>query len=407
MINPMLMKKYILAFLFAVVVIGGYFWYLKNRSASSAVQYVTVPAEKSTLVTSVSGSGNVIVDNSVNIDPTITGTVTNLTVNVGDQVKKGQLLFTIFNDQLGVNASQSFSSYKSALSSLDSAKSDKKAAQASYVDTKRTKTTSYADVLSTRRKVQSSNVAIDAAQQGVNSALSDLSYQDQQAADRSVTSPIDGTVNEVNIKDGDDLSKLSSGSSRTIPIIIGDLSTLEAQVQINEIDVPNVKIGQKATMSFAALPDLTVTGEVQKMDSLGTIVSGVVTYDATISFDTLSPLIKSGMSVTAAVITGEDQDVITVPNAAVKTQSGNNYVQVLVNGSPEQRQVQTGLSNNTDTEITSGLNVSDQVITKTINPTSTGSQSTVPTPTPAPGAGGGGGVRIPGFGGGGGGRPGG
>ena len=407
MINPMLMKKYILAFLFAVVVIGGYFWYLKNRSASSAVQYVTVPAEKSTLVTSVSGSGNVIVDNSVNIDPTITGTVTNLTVNVGDQVKKGQLLFTIFNDQLGVNASQSFSSYKSALSSLDSAKSDKKAAQASYVDTKRTKTTSYADVLSTRRKVQSSNVAIDAAQQGVNSALSDLSYQDQQAADRSVTSPIDGTVNEVNIKDGDDLSKLSSGSSRTIPIIIGDLSTLEAQVQINEFDVPNVKIGQKATMSFAALPDLTVTGEVQKMDSLGTIVSGVVTYDATISFDTLSPLIKSGMSVTAAVITGEDQDVITVPNAAVKTQSGNNYVQVLVNGSPEQRQVQTGLSNNTDTEITSGLNVSDQVITKTINPTSTGSQSTVPTPTPAPGAGGGGGVRIPGFGGGGGGRPGG
>ena len=397
-------KKYVIAIAVLIVAIGGYFWYSRSHPGTASIQYVTAPVEKGTLVSSVAGSGNVIVDNSVNIDPTITGTVTNLTVNVGDQVKKGQLLFTIFNDQLGVNAAQSFSSYKSALSSLDTAKADKKAAQASYVDTKRTKTTSYADVLSTRRKVQSSNVAIDAAQQGVNSSLTDLSYQDQQAADRNVISPIDGTVNQVNIKNGDDLSKLSSGSSRTIPIIIGDLSTLEAQVQVNEVDVPNVKIGQKATMTFAALPDLTVTGLVQKMDSLGTIVSGVVTYDATISFDTLSPLIKSGMSVTAAIVTNTDQDVITVPNSALKTQGGNNYVQVLVDGKPEQRTVQIGASNNTDTEITNGLNVGDQVVVRTIT-NSSSSQATASGGAPAAGGAGGGGLRIPGFGGGG--RPGG
>jgi len=383
----------------AVVIIGGgYFWYQKAHPANVQLQYVTTPAAKGTLTTSVSGSGNVIVDQSVNIDPTVTGTVANLAVNVGDKVKKGQTLFTIANDQLGVSADQAQASFAQSQSSIESAQANVKQAQATYnADKKSGSTASSSQKKADKNKIEAAKLALTASEQSMNASGANLNFQQQNAGKRNVVAPIAGTVNAVNIKNGDDTSKLSSGSSRTIPIIIGDLGTEEAQVQINEVDVPNVQIGQKAMMTFPAINGLTVTGKVIKMDSLGTITQGVVTYNATISFDNLDPRIKPGMSVSASVITGVKQDVITVPNSAIKTKGTINYVEVLNSGTtPQQITVGTGLANNTDTEITSGLNVGDKVVTRTINPSVTSTTSTT-SPT-------GGGARLPGIGGGGGGR---
>lgn len=104
-----------------ILIAGGYYWYKKTHTTGSLVQYKTQAAENGTLVSSVSASGNVIVDSSATVDPDITGTVAALAVSVGDQVKKGQLLFTIVNDQLGISANQAAASYKSAQASLISA----------------------------------------------------------------------------------------------------------------------------------------------------------------------------------------------------------------------------------------------------------------------------------------------
>jgi len=386
----------------AIIIIGGgYFWYRSAHPAAVQLQYVTAPAAKGTLTTSVSGSGNVVVDQSVNIDPTITGTVANLTVNVGDQVKKGQTLFTLVNDQLGVSANQAQASDAQSQSSLQSAEANLKSAKASQDADKNANMSAKMKSLTLaadKDKIEAAEASIAAAQQNVSASDSNYAFQLQNAGKRVVTAPMDGTVNAINIKNGDDTSKLSSGSSRTIPMIIGDLSTQEAQVQINEVDMPNVQIGQKAMMTFPAIEALTVSGKVTKLDSLGTITQGVVTYNATISFDNLDPRIKPGMSVSASIITGVKQDVITVPNSAIKTKGTTNYVEVLNNGSatPTQVTVGTGLANNTDTEITSGLNVGDNVVTRTINPSATATTATSTT-----GAAAGGATRLPGIGGGG------
>ena len=74
--------KYISIAIIVALIAGGYYWYNKSKSGATAVQYKTAAAEKGTLTTSVSGSGNVVVDNSSNVDPTITGTVSNLAVNI-------------------------------------------------------------------------------------------------------------------------------------------------------------------------------------------------------------------------------------------------------------------------------------------------------------------------------------
>lgn len=394
----------------AIIIIGGsYYWYAKTHPANTQVQYVTAAAEKGTLTTSISGSGNVIVDLQSNIDPTITGTVANLAVAIGDPIKKGQALFSIVNDSLGVSAAKATSSLLQAKDAIETAKVDKKSAQADYDSAKKkNKTTSGTythkelDVL--KKKIDLASDGITEAQKSYDATLADYRNQQTNAGKRNVVSPMNGTVNAVNIKNGDDLSKLSSGSSRQVPMIIGDLTTMKAQVQINEVDVPNVQIGQKVMMTFNSVSSLSVSGKVEKIDSLGTIAQGVVNYNATIGFDTLDKRLKPGMSVSASIITGVKQDVIIVPNSAVKTQGTGNYVEILNNGTtPQQVTVQVGAVNNTDTEIVSGLNVGDKVVTRTINP----SAATTTTGATGPGGGGqgggGGGLRIPGVGGGGGG----
>lgn len=364
-------KKHKLICITAIVILigGGIYWYKKSNSANTAVQYKTAKAEKGTLTTSVSGSGNVIVDDSANIDPTITGTVSNLSVSVGEKVEKGQFLFNIKNDDLSANVTKAYSSYLQSLASLETAKASKKDAKANYDDASSSTKASF------KKKLEAAEISITVAEENIKYASQNYQNEKSNYADSKVIAPITGTVNAINIKNGDDLSKLSSGSSRTVPIIIGDLGTMKAQVEVSEVDIASVNIGQKATLTFNALDDLSVSGKVEKMDSLGTLTSGVVTYNVTISFDELDSRIKPEMSVSASIITNTKENVVIVPNGSVKTEGKKYYVEIMNNGAVEKKTVEIGLENNSKTEIKSGINAGDNVVIQTINGTSSSSSS--------------------------------
>lgn len=395
----MKLKKSHIVAIVVVVVLGGYYWYQKSHSSTTPTQYVTSTAEKGTLITSVSGSGNVIVDQIANVDPTIGGTVANLAVAVGDTVKPGQLLFTIVNDQLGVNVAKAVASLDQAQNAVDSAEVTKRSAKAD-LDSAKKKNRETSGTY-TRRQIQVLEDKIDIADEGITNAEKDLAatkadYNNQIsiAAKRKVTAPIGGTVSAVNVKNGDDLSKVSSSSTRQAPIIIGDLQTLKARVVVNEVDISHVSLGQKVTLTFNAVDGLTMTGKVEKMDALGTVAQSVVTYNVVIGFDSLDPRIKPEMSVSAAIITNVKQDVLLVPVGAVKTQGNASYVEVFNSGTtPEQVVVEIGATNDTETEIVSGIKVGDKVVTQTIVP----GASTGTTSSSGQGSGG---FRFPGLGGG-------
>ncbi|TAK96214.1 efflux RND transporter periplasmic adaptor subunit [Patescibacteria group bacterium] len=382
-------KKTILIVGVLVVLGGGYYGRQKSSSNSTVVQYKTATVEKGMLTTSVSGSGNVVVDQISNVDPTISGTVTNLAVKVGDAVKRGQLLFTIDNDQLSVDLARSYASLLQSQQSVESARANRKQAELDYDDA-----SGEDKRVILKKKITAADIGVTAAEQSLSASRADYQKKKADANKRNVTSPINGTVNAVNIKNGDDLGKLSSNSNRQAPIIVGDLSTLKAYVQVNEVDIPNVSIGQKAMLKFTAIDGLAIAGKVEKMDALGTITQGVVTYNVTISFDTLDLRIRPAMSVSASIITGAKQGVLLVPNSAVKSQGNASYVEIL-NGSaaPKQVTVEIGASNNTDTEIVSGVSAGDKVVTQTIDPNAKS--------TTAAGGQGGSGFRVPGLGGGG------
>lgn len=208
-----------------------------------------------------------------------------------------------------------------------------------------------------------------------------LADANEKLADYSVRAPFDGVVAKINFKKADEVS---SGTAVATLITKQHVST----ISLNEVDITKIKVGQKAMLTFDAIEELTISGEVAEVDSVGTVSQGVVSYGVKIVFDAQDDRIKPSMSVSASIITDVRQDVLFVPNSAIKTQGDFSYVEMFdkelpadVTGQgipsatpPLQKQVEIGLSNDTSTEIKSGLNEGDKVVTRTV--TSTTAQKT-------------------------------
>ena len=204
--------------------------------------------------------------------------------------------------------------------------------------------------------------------------------------DYSIRAPFAGILAKVGINMAD------SVSSGTVVATIITKKQL-ANISLNEVDVSKIKIGEKATLTFDAIPSLSIVGEVESIDSIGTVTQGVVTYNVQIGFASQDASVKPGMSVSASIITDVHQDVLVVPNSAVKSSKSGAYVEMFdtplpppvagVTGSPSsvlprQQAVTTGISNDTMTEIVSGLTEGDLVVSRTITTTTTSSASTAP-----------------------------
>jgi hypothetical protein len=158
---------------------------------------------------------------------------------------------------------------------------------------------------------------------------------------------------------------------------------------LNEVDVAKIKADQKATLTFDAIEGLTISGAVAEINTIGTVSQGVVSYTVKIGFDTQDDRIKPGMSVSAAIITNMKQDVLTIPNNAIKMQGTERYVElfdtplptatdtqgVASSAAPRRQTVETGISNDTMTEIVSGLKEGEQIVTRTITSTQTTTQT--------------------------------
>lgn len=218
--------------------------------------------------------------------------------------------------------------------------------------------------------IQSSQLAVTEKQNALLDAQEKL-------ADSSIRAPFDGTLAKINVKKGD---SVSAGTAVATIVTTQQI----AEVSLNEVDVAKIALADKVTITFDAIPDLQMTGLVASIDTIGTVAQGVVTYNVKIAFDTQDARIKSGMSVSAAIITNTKTDVLMVPNAAVKSNANGHYVLILdqlakdkqTNSStgieskatPTQVPVEVGISNDTSTEITSGLNEEDFIVMRTIDP---------------------------------------
>jgi len=200
-----------------------------------------------------------------------------------------------------------------------------------------------------------------------------------------IYAPFSGVVSTVSVKTGD----LVSSGTVLAKIVTKDVT---ASVSLNEVDASKVEIGQKVIITFDAIDGLSLTGVVNGIDTVGTVSQGVVSYTIQIIFDTQDSRVKPGMSVSASIIIKTKQNVLIVPNGAIKSKNGSNYVLIfdktqdttsssanqgfISEIAPLQKPVEIGIADDTNTEIISGLVEGDQIVTRTISSSSSTASAT-------------------------------
>jgi HlyD family secretion protein len=315
------------------------------------------------------------------IDSIITETY-NTTKDIAQAVKDASNLIQFYKDTLTKNNIKSSSAVDTHISTLTSDAGKVNSDLITLLNSQNTIKSDQDAVSNAGLDLQSQQLSVQRSQNSLSDAKSALSNY-------YIYAPFSGTIGKISVQK---LDNVGSGTSVATIITTQKICT----IPLNEVDVSKVQAGQKVMLTFDALPDLTVAGQVATIDPVGTVSQGVVTYNVQISFDTQDTRVKSGMSISAEIITNVKQDVLIVPNSAVKTQGATKYVQVLVNNIPQQKVITTGLVNDTNTEIISGLNEGENVITQTITNGASAAKSATTGSSSS--------VRIPGLGGFGGGR---
>ncbi len=215
-------------------------------------------------------------------------------------------------------------------------------------------------------------LSIQSSQLSVQMKQDALAVAEQNLADTVVRSPFSGTVALLSVQ-----KYQTIGSGTAVATLVSDNQSVA--ISVNEVDAAKLKVGEKATLTFDALPNVSIAGTVSSVNTIGTVSSGVVSYDAVITFDTPNPSVLPGMSATADIITGTETGLV-VPSSAVKGTTGQNYIEIFnppLAGSetstgapslvaPTQINVVTGLSDDTNSIIESGLSSGTQAVTRTV-----------------------------------------
>lgn len=238
---------------------------------------------------------------------------------------------------------------------------------------------------------------LNSARASLNNASINL-----QLSSPSITAPYTGTISDINLVEGMVITASTNSTSGAVSsqriAVIQNNATPIVNVTLGETDVPNVKIGQKATITFDSIANETFTGVVATVDRIGTVASNVTSYGVNIKLDSGSNQILPNMAATASVIIDTATDALYVPSASLITQNGSTYARTLQGGKETDVAVETGISDDTDTVITSGLTEGQTVITGTTSgatsSTSTTGTSVFSSSLRGFGGGGGGGTTI-------------
>ncbi|KKU82436.1 MAG: Efflux transporter, RND family, MFP subunit [Microgenomates group bacterium GW2011_GWA2_47_8] len=355
-----------------VIIILSIGWFTVSKVQSknaSTPQYSEAQVERGTFINSITSSGSITSGNNLSITTSATGTVNHVYVKNGDTVKKGQKIADITLDQDSLQKQTSaWASYLGAKNSLDSAKNKLNSLQAAEFSANQkfindavargltiddpTYIQENATWLQAENDYKNQTGVISQAQVSLTS-----SWYSYQAVSSSIISPAAGIISNLMIAPG---SVISAGQ---VGAIKRPDENTQASVTLSEIDATKVNPGQKVTITMDAFPDKTFTGKVIIVNTNGQVSSGVTSYPATIQFDTSTGNIYPNMGVNVKIITEIKDNVLLVPSSAIQTSNGQKTIRILKSGQLINIPVEVGGTNDTQTEIISGINEGDLVVT--------------------------------------------
>ncbi len=362
-------------------------WFGKALTLKVAVEN----AEKRTIVETITANGKIQPEKEVKISPDVSGEIVELTVKEGDPVEKGKLLLRIKPDNY-------ISQRDRALSEISAAQARRAQADAQFTQAElsfkrnqqlyKEQTISKSDYEQAEATYNVAKAELDAAKFGITSAEASLKDANENLTKTSIYAPMTGTVSMLLVELGERVAGTNLMAGTEL-MRVADLSRMEAQVQVNENDIPKVKLGDTALIEVDAYLDQKFKGIVTEIansaKTTGVSADQVTNFDVKIlvlpqSYQKLvdagdkNPF-RPGMSATVDIRTQSKSDILTVPIQSVTTRTDTTNAGV----APSQkdirtlvfitdgkyalaRDVKTGIQDNSYIEILSGVALNDKVI---------------------------------------------
>ena len=368
-------KRKCLALLLVAAIVAGILAArgLGGQEASAEASYQTATVEKRNITRSLSSSGTLQPADSYTVSTLVSGEILSDTFEEGDQVAEGQLLYTLDSSSASNSQTQAKNSYTQAQTNY------KQAVEAKYPTADMSGTVSEVyvkngDTVSAGTELMrictitgdSVDNSIENAKISMENARSSLENAQETLDDYSITAPISGEVVTKTAKAGD---KIEGGSDGTLCVIY-DLSCLEMTMSIDELDISDVAVGQEVQITADAVEGTTYTGVVTKVSVAGTTSGGITTYPVTVRIDETEGL-RPGMNVDAEIILESAEDVLAIPSGAVNrgntvliTADSPSAANAVDREAPEGYvyvEVETGISDDSYTQVLSGLQEGDTV----------------------------------------------
>ena len=339
-------KWYVLVALLVVIALGAGV-YFKKKSGGQAVAVTTEKAITKTIIQIVAATGKVQPEVEVKIAPEVSGEITQLPFREGAPVKKGELLVSIkpdfYQSQVEQQEASLVASRAMALQSkaqLVKAQDDLKRSE----DLFQRKLVSESDILTTRTALEVAQANVDNAQAQIRRTDGSLSQARDQLTKTVIYSPIDGKVSSLTNEVGERVAGTGSYGGAEV-MRVADLANMEVRVNINENDIINVKVGDKAKVAIDAFPNRKFDAVVKEIGSAAK-VTGQNTQDEVTNFLVKIRILEKdvplrpGMSANADVETKTVENVVAVPiqSVTVRSREGTKTVEQLA----DERQKKSG-----------------------------------------------------------------
>jgi HlyD family secretion protein len=362
-------------------------WFGKAATVKVAVEN----AEKRTIIETITANGKIQPEKEVKITPDVSGEIVELTVKEGDHVEKGQLLLRIKPDIYISQKDRSMAAISSARARLAQAEAQFLQSELSYKRTKQLydeQTISKSEYEQAEASYSVAKAEVDAAKYSVISAEASLKEANETLVKTSIYSPMTGTVSMLLVELGERVAGTGMMAG-TEMLRVADLSRMEAQVEVNENDIPRVKLGDTATIAVDAYVDYKFKGIVTEMansaKTTGVSADQVTNFDVKIlvipeSYKELADkgnvhLLRPGMSATVDIQTEIKPGIITVPIQSVTTRTDTTKITQTVSDEDIRtlvfitdgvralaKDVKTGIQDNSYIEILSGVSEGDRVV---------------------------------------------
>jgi RND family efflux transporter MFP subunit len=349
-------KRRILIITICVVVIGIVLGIVFTRGTGPEATLDIVAVTQGDIVKTVLADGSLEMPNKAYLSFGATGTVEEVLVDEGDNVTKDQVLARL-------DAPSLESSVEMAELQVETAQEQVKAARAQYeiaqinLDEAGSLPGESEEVLELQVDIAKANW--ETAKFNLETAELSLESAELNLDKAVIVAPFDGVVADIAITEEEEIS---TATLATTAISLVDTSEMEMRGFIDEIDVAMVELGQEANITLDALPDEEVKGSVAFISPVSTPRAGVVSYGTTITLENPVAELKDGMSATAEIIIERHDDVLLIPNRAIRGTLENPIVLVLVDRQQEEREITLGLSDGINTEVLSGLEEGEEVV---------------------------------------------